>query len=219
MTDVVVFGTGSFAELVHFYFSKDSGYRVVAFTVTRDYVKESTFDGLPVVAFEDLEQHYPPDRFAMFVAAGYGGMNEVRARFFDEAAAKGYELVTYVSSRCTHWGDAKIGRNCFIFEDNTIQPKVTIGDNVVLWSGNHVGHHAEIGDHTFVSSHVVISGHARVGRKCFVGVNSLIKDSVSVADSCFIGPGSLILKSTKEREVYLTERTKPHVLRSDQIGF
>ena len=61
------------------------------------------------------------------------------------------------------WARHEIGENCFIFEDNTIQPFVKIGDDVVLWSGNHIGHHAEIGDHCFISSHVVISG-LRAGR-------------------------------------------------------
>jgi len=39
---------------------------------------------------------------------------------YDEAKRKGYTLVSYISSKCNHWGDTLIGDNCFIFEDNTI---------------------------------------------------------------------------------------------------
>jgi acyl-[acyl carrier protein]--UDP-N-acetylglucosamine O-acyltransferase len=34
----------------------------------------------------------------------------------------------------------ELKENCFILEDNTIQPHAQIGANVTLWSGNHVGH-------------------------------------------------------------------------------
>ena len=54
-----------------------------------------------------------------------------------------------------------MGDNCFIFEDNTVQPFVTLGNNLVLWSGNHIGHHSTLRDHCFISSHVVISGFCR----------------------------------------------------------
>jgi len=219
MSDVVIFGTNSFAELAHFYFTKDSDHRVVAFTVSRDHLRETMFDGLPVVPFEDIERTHPPDHFKMFIAVGARQINELRARFFSEAKEKNYELVTYLSSRCTHWGDTKMGENCFIFEDNTIQPKVTLGDNVILWSGNHIGHHSAIGDHTFVTSHVVVSGHVVIGKKCFIGVNATMKEKISIGDSCFIGPGTLILKSTNDHEVYLVDRSKAHALRSDAIGF
>src|ERR1043165_8541112 len=171
MRDLVIFGTGSFGELARFYFTRDSEHRVVAFCATGDSIRESQFDGLPVIPFEDVATQYPPERYAMFVAIGYTKMNRIRARFCDEAKAKGYSLVSYVSSRCTNWAEKPFGENCFIFEDNTIQPFATIGRNVVLWSGNHIGHHSVIGDHVFVSSHVVVSGHVRVGDYSFLGVN------------------------------------------------
>ena len=46
---VVIFGTASFAELVHAYLSRDAAYEVVAFTVHRDNIKADRFCGLPVI--------------------------------------------------------------------------------------------------------------------------------------------------------------------------
>ena len=51
---LVIFGSGDIAQLAHYYFSRDSNYEVVAFTVDANYIKESEFCGLPVVAFEDV---------------------------------------------------------------------------------------------------------------------------------------------------------------------
>lgn len=200
---VVIFGTGDFAQVAHFYLTKDSPYEVAAFTADGSFIKEREFDGLPVVPFEDITSHYPPDQFQMFIAVAYSQVNKVRAAKYYEAKNKGYELITYVSSKVTRWGDLEIGDNCFIFEDQTIQPFVKIGNNVIMWSGNHIGHHVTIGDHCFISSHVVISGRAKIEPYCFLGVNASIRDGITIARECVIGAGSIIVKNTQERGVYI----------------
>jgi sugar O-acyltransferase (sialic acid O-acetyltransferase NeuD family) len=219
MAKVVVFGTGSFAECVKFYLANDSPHEVVAFTVHRDRMGEDTsFAGLPLVAFEDLADLYAPSDHDMYVAVGYAKVNRVRAAICEEAKGKGYNLISYVSSKATTWGDTKIGENVFIFEDNTIQPFVTIGDDCVLWSGNHIGHHATIGDHCFITSHVVVSGHVTIGPYSFLGVNATFRDAIAVGEGNVVGAGALIMKSTKDFEVYIAPRTKPDARSSKEIG-
>ena len=216
MSKVVVFGTSSFAQVAHFYLTHDSEHEVVAFTVHESYLTQKEFMGLPLVPFEDIERTFSPESFAMYVAVAYGKVNKTRAAIYAEAKRKGYKLITYVSSKCTYWGKS-IGANCFIFEDNTIQPFVTIGNDVVMWSGNHIGHHSTIGDHCFITSHVVVSGHVRVGPYCFLGVNATIRDGISIGESCVIGAGTLIMKSTRDKEVYVGKRTYPDSRTSDEI--
>lgn len=218
MSKVVVFGTGSFAQVVHFYLTNDSEHEVVAFTVHESKITETELLGLPVVPFESLAENYPPEAFKMYVAVGYKNLNRVRAAVYTEAKSKGYQLVSYISSKCTYWGSPDMGDNCFIFEDNTIQPFVKIGSDVIMWSGNHIGHHATIGDHCFITSHVVISGHVEVGSHCFIGVNATTRDSITIGEACLIGAGALIMKSTKDKEVYIAKRTYPDSRTSDEIG-
>ena len=218
MSRLVVFGTGKFAEVVHFYFTHDSPHEVAAFTVDGSHLTEPQLLGLPVLAFEEVEERYPPDDFDFFVAAGYARVNRLRAERYEQAKAKGYRLPTYVSSKATTWPGLVIGDNCFIFEDNTIQPFVRIGNDVVMWSGNHLGHHSSIGDHCFLTSHVVVSGNVNVGPYSFLGVNATIRDSVDIGEGCVIGAGALIMKSTTDREVYAPSSTKPHEKSSDEIG-
>ncbi len=158
MAKVVVFGVGQWASLAHFYLKHDSLHEVVAFTVDRDYLKESEMFGLPIVAFDEVENLYPPDRFKMFLPISFKRVNHLRAERYDQAKTKGYQLISYVSSKATTFPGFVCGDNCFILEDNTIQPFVEIGNDVVMWSGNHVGHHTVIKDHVMLTSHVVISG-------------------------------------------------------------
>jgi sugar O-acyltransferase (sialic acid O-acetyltransferase NeuD family) len=202
MSKVIIFGAGDIAQLAHFYLTHDSPHEVAAFTVDRDYRTSDEFCGLPLVAFDELPKKYPPDAYAMFIAISYAKVNAVRAEKYDRAKQQGYPFISYISSKATYWGDTQIGENCFIFENNTIQPFVKIGNNVTIWSGNHIGHHAEISDHCFITSHVVISGGVKVKNSCFIGVNSTIRDHVTIAPHCVIGAGCLILKDTQENGVY-----------------
>ena len=208
---LVIFGSGDIAQLAHYYFSTDSNYEVVAFTVDANHIKESEFCGLPVVAFEDVAKNYPPDSYDIFVALSYSKLNAIRKEKFFAAKEMGYKLVSYISSRASVLNEERIGENCFIFEDNTIQPFVTIGNNVTLWSGNHIGHHSIIHDHTFIATHVVISGGVEIGEQCFVGVNATLRDHIKVGDRCVIGAGALLLTDAEPEGVYLgsaTERAK-----------
>ena len=201
MAEIVIFGTGDIGQIAHFYLTKDSPHRPVAFTVDAAYIKEDTFCDLPVVPFEELERRFPPAQFKMFAALSYSHMNAIRAEKFEAGKRKGYEFISYISSRATYWG-TPIGENCFIFEDNTIQPFTTIGNNVTLWSGNHIGHHSTIGDHCFISSHVVISGGVVVEPYCFFGVNSTIRDHVTIGRRCVVGMGAMVTKSCEPDGVY-----------------
>jgi sugar O-acyltransferase (sialic acid O-acetyltransferase NeuD family) len=208
---LVIFGSGDIAQLAHYYFSTDSNFEIAAFTVDSNYIKESEFCRLPVVAFEDVAKKYPPDSYDFFIALSYSKLNTVRKEKFIASKEMGYKLVSFISSRATVLNEGRIGENCFILEDNTIQPFVTIGNNVTLWSGNHIGHHTVIHDHAFIASHVVVSGGVEIGEQCFIGVNATLRDHIKIGDRCVVGAGALLLADASPEGVYIgaaTERSK-----------
>jgi sugar O-acyltransferase (sialic acid O-acetyltransferase NeuD family) len=206
MSHIVIFGAGDIARLAHFYFTHDTAHEVVAFCVDAEYRSTPEFLGLPLLTFDEVSHRYPPATHELFVALSYTKMNRVRAAKYEAAKALGYRCPSYVSSRATVLMQQPIGENCFILEDNTIQPFVTIGNNVTLWSGNHIGHDSVIEDHCFISSHVVISGHCTIGRYSFLGVNATLHNSVRVAEQCLIGAGALLMKDTVAKGVYLPKQ-------------
>jgi sugar O-acyltransferase (sialic acid O-acetyltransferase NeuD family) len=220
VSDVVLFGIGDFAQVALEYLRRDSPHEVVAFTVHERYVEAPELLGLPVVPFEGLEETHPPSGFAMFVAVGFSRVNRTRRELYDECRNRGYELISYVSSKAIHLGDVDVGDNCFIFEANVIQPFVRIGNDVIVWSGNHIGHHAQIGDHCFIASHVVISGNVRIGEETFVGVNATFRDGVAVGPRNVVGAGALIMKDTEEGDVYSAPSAEARPMKSwDLKGF
>lgn len=206
---LIIVGDTAFAQIAYEYFTYDSPYKVVAFSVERDYLKKEELFGLPVVPFEALEDLYDPKKYEVFVASTYTQLNRLRTRLYKAAKRKGFSAVSYVSSRAFVWRNVEIGENCFIFEDNTIQPFVKVGNNVIFWSGNHIGHHSVIKDHCFISSHVVVSGFCEVDEYCFLGVNATLINNIKIAKNCLIGAGATILKDTEEGKVYVGNPAKP----------
>lgn len=200
---LVLIGAGEFAQIACEYFQHDSDYDVVAFSVEREYIAQPTLADRPVVAYEALEQLYPPAQVDVFVAIPASGLNRLRTRFYQDAKRKGYRFATYISSRAFVWRNADIGENSFIFENNVIQPFVHIGDNCVLWSGNHVGHRTVVHDNAFIASHAVISGYCEIGESSFVGVNTTFNDRVKIAQDCVIGSGALVVRDTEPGRVYV----------------
>lgn len=215
---VVIFGNGKMAQLAHFYFNHDSEYEPVAFTVDAAYCDEGNeYLGLPTIPFEEIEKKYPPETFLMFVAIGYTKLNEVRTECFLRAKDKGYRFASYISSRSSHWGDVVVGENCFIFENQVIQPFVEFGDNVIVWGNCLFGHDVVVESHCFLAAHIVVSGGVRIGAGSFIGINASLRDNIAIGEKCIIGAGALILRSTQPKEVYIAKNTELYPL--DSVRF
>ncbi|MDX6583436.1 MAG: hypothetical protein QOI10_2620 [Solirubrobacterales bacterium] len=206
---IVVVGAGEQAEIAYEYFTHDSPETVAGFAVEAEFLDKSELCGLPVIALEDVQERFPAERNAAFVALSSTKLNRLRTRLYEHVKQLGYGFATYVSSRAFVWHNVEVGENCMIFENNVLQHRVEVGDNVVLWSGNHVGHRTRIEDHCFIASHVVVSGYCNVGRSSFMGVNSCVNDFVKIAEDCVIGSGAVVVKDTEPGKVYVGNPARP----------
>jgi sugar O-acyltransferase (sialic acid O-acetyltransferase NeuD family) len=218
MSKVVIFGTGKIADQAYFYLKNDSPHEVVAFTVDQAYLNVKENFGLPVVPFEEIEKTYPSDQFKMFVAVGwFAEFNKLRARKYEECKARGYQLISYVSSRASNVGQVVIGDNCFVLEFAVIQPCSKVGNDVFIWSGNHIGHHAEIGDHCYIAGNAMISGNVKIEPYCFIGVSATIGHEITIGRESFIGAGSLVTKNVDARSVFIAQDTPKYRLDSESF--
>lgn len=216
MSDIVLFGTGQFAEIAKAYLDWEGSHNVVAFAVHRDYLAEDSKDGLPVTPWEHLEQNFPKNEVRLFCPFSYTGLNQTRKDLFNDGLDRGYDFISFIHPKA-HYYDTPVGRNCFIFEANVIQPYVEIGDNCILWSGNHIGHHTRIGAHNFIASHAVVSGSVDVGERCFIGVNATIRDNVKIGSACVIGAGALINGDLPEASVVPGPKSAISRVKSHQL--
>lgn len=202
---VVVFGNAELSVMNCFYLTNDSPFEVVGFTTDEAYITEDKLCGMPVVPFEQVETIYPPAEYQMSILLGFRDVNRLRAEKYSQGKAKGYQLISYISSKATVWPGVEIGENSYIYETSVVQPFAKIGNNVVVSSGSLIAHHSSVRDHCFISAGATILGGVVVEPYCVVGANTTILDRVNVAEEGIIGSGSLITTDTTKKGVYLSK--------------
>ena len=217
MKKVVIFGTGELAQRIFFYL-KDSDDQVIAFCANKSKIDKEELLGLPVIAFENIEEKFPPTEFSMFIALAYSEMNKKRTKFFNEAKNKGYELYSFVHPSTKIWDEFEMGENCFILANNVIQPFVKIGNNVLIGSNNLISHNTTIGDNCFITSNVTMGGHITMGKNCFVGLSATINQRIKIGNECIVGAGTIISNDINDKEVYAENSSKKLPQSSDQIS-
>jgi sugar O-acyltransferase (sialic acid O-acetyltransferase NeuD family) len=218
MENLILYGNGSVAEVLHYHFTTETNYQIVAFTVDRHLIHENTFHGVPLVPWDEVQVRFPPADHRMMIAVGYVQGNRLRADRVGAAKEMGYGLVSYVSPKASLWDGFLVGENCRISEYARIEPYAFVGDNVFIGSGALVGHHSVIQEHCHLSANVCIAGHVIVEPYSFIGINATIRDNVKIAHSCVIGAGAVILGNTIERGIYMSRQADLLPMSSDRLS-
>ena len=200
--NVVVFGDGPFASLIWHCLTHDSGHRVVAFTVERGFLSRDRHNDLPVFAFEDLEGNFDPSATAIAVAIGPHDNNRVRERLLDQTKARGFQTISYLSSRAIAAQGFRIEENSFVFDGAVIQPFAEIGRNCIIRSAAIVSHHVRIADRSFIAAGACIGGSTSIGAGAFIGLNATIHDNIELAPDCTVAAGSVVTRSTEPGGIY-----------------
>jgi sugar O-acyltransferase (sialic acid O-acetyltransferase NeuD family) len=205
MKDLIIYGNGAMAKLLYS-FSRHR-MNVVAFTVDDHCIDagHTSFCGMPLIPFSQIEQDYPPSAHAMIVAVGYGEMNELRERKYLEAKAKGYGFASYVHESVFMHDGVVIEENCIVFDHVSIHAGSHIGHSTFISSNVNIGHDCRIGHANWINSGVSIAGGCEVGSHGFWGVNACVGHGVQIGKQNFIGANTLISRSTGDGEVYLSE--------------
>lgn len=202
---VVLYGREELARLTWYCLTHDSPLTVAGFTVVEAERADGADSllGLPLVPFEHLEDHFPPDSHDLLIAIGPHEVNGPRAARYDEGGARGYRFAQYVSSRAHVWDDLELGPGSMIFENAVVEPFSRIGANSVLRANAHVSHDGVVGSHSFLAPRVAMAGKCQVGDRCFLGVNTTLRDTVRIADRCVVGAGAVVARSTEPGGLYV----------------
>ena len=213
---IVIFGASDFAELMHLFFTEDSEYEVVAFTVDADYLEDDRFCDLPLVPFEEIEAHYPPDTHDFFVAMGLQDLNQQRTDKVAQARKKGYSIGHYLSSNARVHHSFEMTPNTVIMNDCILQPFVTIGENSVLWSTTRIGMKCQLGANLWIVG-TMFGEKVIVGDNSFLGLTSVVAPNVKIGKRNVIGAGALILRDTHDEAVCKGKESLPSKVPSSRL--
>ena len=197
---IIVFGNNDVSQLAKFYIENDTEDTFECYCVDDDFQKNNE-----TLHWSGVLDKYDRDECKIFAPLYDNKLREKKAKQVKNA---GFQLYSYVSSKAAVF--SPVGENCFVMENNVIQPFVSIGDNIIMWSGNHIGHHSTIHDNVFFSSHVVLSGHCKVEKYCWFGVNSTIRDHVNIAEGTFVAMSSSVISNTEPYKKYIGNPAKQY---------
>lgn len=218
MTNLIIIGTGDFAEVAYDLLEETNLYNIIGFGVEKAFQKEDTFCKKPVYLIEDLRLVDSNSRCQIFIAIGPNKINSTRERIYKEFKNLGYLFIKYIHKSAIVSQSSSIGENCMIFPNVIIEPFAKVGNNCIIWSSSVLCHHSTLEDNCFVAPGVKISGRTHVGRNCFLGINSTIREKVVVSEYCIIGAGVLIKKDTVKNAVYSEKGTPIVSLNSLEIN-
>lgn len=212
MKDIVILGTGSFAELMYFYIKNYDKRRVAAFSVEKAYMQGKEFLGLPVYPLEQLPEHCQPETHEVLLAIGAKEMNRLRERFFrmcknPTLGGGGYDIASFIHPSCLISPDAEIGEGNIFLEKVLVQPFVKIGKGNLFWDNVAITHNDIIGNFNTVSGGVGFSGFATVGNYCYIGKYAVVFDRVTISDYTLVGAGAYVKRDTKPFDVVVPARS------------
>lgn len=176
MKDIVIFGANDFGRILKYYIENDIDNRnIVAFTMNKKYITDSEFCNLPVVAFEEINNIYPPDNYEILIAIGNSRMNSLRKKIFSECKEKGYKLASYIHSSCKIHSPIT-GEGNILLEDCLIYPFAEIGSGNLLWDHVLISHDCKVGSFNTFSSYADLCGYVTIGNNGYFGKHCVINE-------------------------------------------
>ena len=216
MRPLVIFGTRNFAEIADYFFTTDSAYKVVAFTVDSEYLEEDTFKGRPVVPFDELESTFPPGEADVFVAIGINAVNRMRAERVEAVQKKGYALASFIHSTACVPSAIQPGPNTMIMDNVLLHPYVQVGFNTIIWSRAGIALKCRIGNHCWITS-AQLGESIHLGDYCFVGLGAIIAPFLHIGARTVIGAGAVIQDDLDEASVVKAAACRVARFKSDRL--
>jgi acetyltransferase-like isoleucine patch superfamily enzyme len=204
MANIVIFGAGRVASIAKRYIDLHGPDRVVGFTVDLAFKTSETFEGLPLVAWEHLEERFPPSSVWLLGPLSSRLLNEFRRDRYLEGKRRGYSFTSFVHPE-VHNDAESIGDNAFILMPTVIEPFVRIGNSVIVWGGAHIGHHSTIEDYCWISAQVGIGSASTIGERTFFGNEAFVDVNRTLGAACYIGSRAFVKRDLPAQSVVIPE--------------
>lgn len=207
MAKVVIFGAGKAAQMMRVYLERESDNKVVGFTVDPEFAGPDSFDGLPLVSWNTVEEKFSPEEHEILGPVSYARVNRLRLKRHQEAKARGYRLTSFIHPTSQVYADV-VGEGCVILEQTVVQPYAEIGNGVVIWCHCSIAHHAIIGDYCFLSGQVGIAGATRLGPRCYLGGQTSVAHDLEIGEGSVLFNTSMLMRSVPPNSVVRGPRAK-----------
>lgn len=206
---IIIFGIGPLSRTIFYSSQRSNSCRIACFTADRQYIKEATFCGLPVIAFEEIDQEYPPSDYDMLVV-NVGAVSGTISRkdMFLRAGDRGYNFANYIDAKADVMPDLIMGRNNIIMSNTHVGPCGRMGDDNFIRENTYLGHDFIIGDHNFLGPGCSFGGSCRIGDLNFIGMGSTVINDIHIGSGNLIGAGTLVIRNLEDCGRYVGHPAK-----------
>ncbi len=205
MKKIIIFGNSDFSKMMRYFIEKYTDMIVSAYTADKEYIKDSEFDNIPLVPFEEISVKYPASEYGILIAAGFKKMNTLRNRVYKQVKEWGYKVEGFIHPKATIETE-DFGEGLIVLANTYIGPWCKIGVCNIFMENMILGHYITVGDFNYLSN-ATIGGHSKVGNNCFIGMGAIVNTDIEIADFTLVGAGAYVKKSTNVNDVIVPARS------------
>ncbi len=185
--DIVIFGTGGHARVLHDIALDCAVFNVIGFVAPR---AGGEFCGLPVFGDDTLADS-GCQRGVIGIGDNFLRMQVAGAVHRHHASFSFISLV-HPSAQCLR--GVQIGQGSVLMPGALINSAVTIGAHCILNTGCAVDHDGVIDDFASIAPGAVLGGGVKVGRGTAIALGAKIIHGVSIGEDSVVGAGALVLR-------------------------
>jgi sugar O-acyltransferase (sialic acid O-acetyltransferase NeuD family) len=116
-----------------------------------------------------------------------------REKLFNRFLASGGKAINAISEKAFLFSSVSIGQGNIVCPLANMGANVRMGSNCIVFSNSTIEQDTTIGNNVNIAPGVSFGGGCKVGSHVFVGIGSVIKDQVAIGNNVVIGAGSLVL--------------------------
>ena len=192
-TNVLIMGTGTFAEEIADVVSEIPGVTVTGFVENLDARRcDERIANLPVFWVEGIGEMAATH----WAICGLGTTQ--RERYVAQVLEYNMRFATLVHPSARISTTTPLGEGVFVGCGAIIASQTQIGRHVIVNRGALIGHHTHIGSFVTVGPGANIAGNSRIGDGTYVGMNASVIDHVSVGAHSVIGAGAVVTRDVPD---------------------
>jgi sugar O-acyltransferase (sialic acid O-acetyltransferase NeuD family) len=197
----ICFGSSGIAQMLFDGYSngvyKDE-FDICFFYVDKEYKKEDTFNGIPVITsldhIKNIEEYY----FSV-------GVLDIRLRkkFIRLAESKNMKPLTIIDPSVNIGRNVKIGKGSIVHVNSIIEGGTTIGEYCIIGSLTRIGHNTTIGNHCQISSLTSIGGFNTIGDNVLINTSCATIENLNITSGAILGMGAVVFKDVPKGSIMI----------------
>jgi sugar O-acyltransferase (sialic acid O-acetyltransferase NeuD family) len=200
--EILVYGTGSQASLVHDALSASDQYRVIGFV---DYSPRfETLVDLPVFAADHLKELRDQGATSIHVCLPDV---EHELRISRAVEALGYRLVSVFHPSASISARTVFGRNVFVGAQAMVGPECALGDFCRVLNVASVAHHCALGVGVRISDGARIAGNVTIGDGTLIGLNATVNLRLNIGRNVTVVSGASVFSDIGDLIVFRRDGT------------